>query len=130
MQFPLNALASCPKSRCNLFTGASNQTVNSLLTGLPLFDLFSKMGVTMGMGANQLLTFDITKLNKVGEWVTAGLGSARRPVRLACQPSCVRAACHMAAPQQAFSPAPVCLRVRLPTRLRRPSRPTPSCKSS
>jgi hypothetical protein len=36
-----------------------------MLSGLPLFDLFSKMGVTMGLGANQLLTFDVAKLNKV-----------------------------------------------------------------
>lgn len=65
IQFPVNPLASCPKSRCNLLSGTSNDTVTSMLTGLPLFDLFTKMGVTMGLGANQLLTFDVTKLNKV-----------------------------------------------------------------
>ena len=65
IQFPVNPLASCPKSRCNLFSGASNTTVITMLSGLPLFDLFSKIGVTMGLGANQLLTFDVAKLNKV-----------------------------------------------------------------
>jgi hypothetical protein len=65
IQFPVNPLASCPKSRCNLISGASNTTVTNMLSGLPLFDLFSKMGVTMGLGANQLLTFDVAKLNKV-----------------------------------------------------------------
>jgi hypothetical protein len=64
IQFPVNPLASCPKSRCDLFSGASNTTVINMLSGLSLFDLFSKMGVTMGLGANQL-TLDVAKLNKV-----------------------------------------------------------------
>lgn len=63
--FPLNQLTACPKSRCNLVTGVSNTTVTSLLSGVPLFDLFTKLGVKLGLGANQLLTFDVTKLNKV-----------------------------------------------------------------
>jgi hypothetical protein len=65
ISFPLNPLSACPKSRCNLITGVSNTTVTTLLSGVPLFDLFTKMGVKLGLGTNQLLTFDITKLNKV-----------------------------------------------------------------
>lgn len=64
ISFPLNPLSGCPKSRCTLMTGVSNTTVTTLLSGVSLFDLFIKMGVKLGLGANQLLTFDITKMNQ------------------------------------------------------------------
>lgn len=65
ISFPLNPLSGCPKSRCNLVSGTSSATISSLLSGVPLFDVFNKMGVVLGLGSNQLLNFDITKLNKV-----------------------------------------------------------------
>jgi hypothetical protein len=66
ISFPINPYTNCPKSRCNLVGTTTNTTMLSLLSGVPLFDLFNKMGVTLTMGANQLLNFDVTKLNKVG----------------------------------------------------------------
>lgn len=77
ISFPLNPLSGCPKSRCNLVTGNSTTPVTTLLSGVPLFDLFTKMGVQLGLGANQLLTFDITKLNKVSAAAMEGQSDLR-----------------------------------------------------
>jgi hypothetical protein len=55
-----------------------------MLSGLPLFDLFSKMGVTMGLGANQLLIFDVAKLNKVRP-AESRPGACSRSLRSLCQ---------------------------------------------
>jgi len=67
--FGFNPLSSCPKSRCNLQTGNTTAAVTDGLSGVPLFDLFSKMGVAMGLGTNQLLNFDVSKIKKVGACV-------------------------------------------------------------
>lgn len=69
--FGFNPLSSCPKSRCNLQTGNTTAAVTEGLSGVPLFDLFSKMGVVMGLGSNSLLNFDVSKINKVGTWAAA-----------------------------------------------------------
>lgn len=46
--FPLNPLSACPKSRCNLVSSMSNTTVTSLLSGVPLFDLFTQVRSSSG----------------------------------------------------------------------------------
>jgi hypothetical protein len=56
---PINPLASCPKSRCSVSSGTT------AFAGLPVYDLFSGMGVLPNLTPSNTLNFSITALPKV-----------------------------------------------------------------